>query len=194
MKLPTLWPFRDQDIHKSPPSTTDRKDMSMAQVNARKAGKPYKQRKNQEEAKAASKPKGRTNADGTSAVIKLETLQTRLDHLIDLHIKSQDASETYTEAVKAVAEASGLLSSVVSRYVKARAGTKYSEEKEKVLQLSLCFDIPQVEASRSPKEKAADMFKGDGNGDPDDEEDGDEDDGVPTGPGAVIGDRPAGVH
>ena len=84
---------------------------------------------------------GRKDA-GQEAVVKLESLSTKVDHLIALHEKVATATNDYQDAVKAVAEASGLLSATVTKYVKARAGDedKFEEAKTKALQLALVFE------------------------------------------------------
>ena len=104
----------------------------MAQVDARKAGKPYKRK--QKEAT------GRKEKDGTEAVIKLDVLRDRAQDLVTLNIKMGQASAQYNEAVKAVAKASGLLSAVVSKYIRSRAGNNFLEDKAKAQQLALVFE------------------------------------------------------
>ena len=89
----------------------------------------------------SSKPvRGRKDTEGQPKVIQMESLRTRVDDLVDLRAKAAEAAEAYGEAVKATAEQAGLLSSVVRKFVDARAGEKYEEAKTKAQQLSLCFE------------------------------------------------------
>lgn len=78
--------------------------------------------------------------DGQEGVIKLEALTTKVDHLVKLHTAAADAKRDYNDAVKVVAEASGLLAATVSRYIKARAGDNFDDAKKKAMQLSLVFE------------------------------------------------------
>lgn len=87
------------------------------------------------------KPGARGRRDrGQEAVIKLEELQNRVPQLIELKKKADEAKQVYTDAIKSTAEQSGLLAATVSRYVKARAGDKFEDEKTKATQLALCFE------------------------------------------------------
>lgn len=87
------------------------------------------------------KPGARGRKDqGQEAVIKLESLQTRIPELVKLHIKAAEASQDFNDAVKTVAEKSGLLAATVRKYVKARAGDKFDDEKTKAQQLALVFE------------------------------------------------------
>lgn len=87
------------------------------------------------------KPGARGRKDqGQEAVIKLESLQTRVEQLIKLHIAAAEASQDFNDAVKAAAEQSGLLAATVRKYVKARAGDKFDDEKTKAQQLALVFE------------------------------------------------------
>ena len=136
------------------------------QTNSRKAGRPYKQKQKQA-ADAKAKVPGRKEKDGTGAVIKLEILRAALPNLIDLTIRQQQARATYNEAVTAVAESAGLLAATVSKFVKARAGDNFLEDKAKAQQLALCFEelgpLDDHKAATHPSE----LFEGQ---DPDDED------------------------
>jgi hypothetical protein len=127
MKLPTTWPF-PQDTTAAPTKET----ASMAEIDASVAKEPYKRRQKRAE--------GRKGRDGTESVIKLETLRVRLPNLIEMLIASRLAQKQYLDGVKAVAESTGLLSSTVSRFVRARAGDSFREERMRAEQLSLVFD------------------------------------------------------
>jgi len=117
--IPDAWPFRPCDIHQP-------KESTMTSTQAQDG--------------ETRKARGRKDAEGQEQVIRLETITTRIDELVRLHIAAAEAAEDYNEAVKKAAEDSGLLASVVSKFVKARAGERYDTEKQKCEQLSLLFD------------------------------------------------------
>ena len=77
---------------------------------------------------------------GQEAVIKLETIKTRVGELVKLQKAAEDAAETFGDAIKKAAEDSGLLAATVRKFVKARAGDKFEEEKTKAQQLALVFE------------------------------------------------------
>lgn len=147
--LPSSWPFRADDIHAAPTAT---EVSSMSAVDSKVAGKPYN-----------NNAPGRKSRDGSEAVIKLETLQTRMNDLVALKIKSGQAAAEYTMAIKAVAEATGLLSVTVNKIVRAKAGNSFVEDKVKAQQLALVFeecgefDEPHSsDAARAAPDKSAD--------------------------------------
>jgi len=174
----------------------------MAQVDARKAGKPYKQKANKaaEKAAKAAQVTGRKEKDGTTAVVKLETLRVRLPNLIDLTIKVQQARAELNEAVTATAEACGLLSATVAKFVKARAGDNFLEQKAKAQQLALCFEELGPLDDDKPKGDPihpSELFDKKGEGRDPDDDDGDGDDGPEDEPGATVttgGVQPGAVH
>ncbi len=84
--------------------------------------------------------RGRQGRDKQEKVIRMKELDDRIPHLVSLHTKSKDAAKDYSDAVKAVAEKSGLLASVVRRFVVAKAGQNFDEKKKEAEQLSLVFD------------------------------------------------------
>jgi hypothetical protein len=77
---------------------------------------------------------------GQEAVVKTDVLKDKVADLVHLHNKAAAAAETYGDAIKTTAEKAGLLASVVRKFVAARAGEKFEEEKKKAEQLSLVFD------------------------------------------------------
>ncbi len=85
-------------------------------------------------------PRGRKDASGQEAVIKTKELKTRIDELVKLKKAADEAAVEFNDAVKAAAEKSGLLASVVRKVVTASAGENYEEEKRKAEQLSLAFE------------------------------------------------------
>ncbi len=94
----------------------------------------------QEVIKRARGRKDKDKEDG--AMVKLKPLKDSLRELGELAIKAADARAKLKDAIKAVAERSGLLSSVVGRLVKARSGDsdQFEDEKRKVEQLGIVFD------------------------------------------------------
>lgn len=77
---------------------------------------------------------------GQEKVIQMEKLSVRLDDLVSLKKKADDSADEFAEAIKTVAEAAGLLSSTVRKFVSVRAGERYEEEMTKAKQLVLCFE------------------------------------------------------
>ncbi len=77
---------------------------------------------------------------GTEAVIKLGVVKERIDNLVKLYNAAATAKDDFSSAVKAVAEKAGLLSTVVNKFVAARAGENFEESKAKAQQLALVFE------------------------------------------------------
>lgn len=82
---------------------------------------------------------GRKDAGGQEATIEVGELKKRAKELETLYKKKKDASEAYNLGVKAVAEASGLMSNVVGKFVKARADSKFAAKQREYEQLALVF-------------------------------------------------------
>ena len=87
-----------------------------------------------------SRARGRKNADKQEAVITMAPVKESIDELVALKIQADAAGDKFNDAVKATAEKAGLLASVVRKFVQARAGEKFEEEKTKCVQLSLVFE------------------------------------------------------
>jgi len=87
------------------------------------------------------KAKGRLDADKQEKVIKRDVVEDKIDHLVNLHNTAIERRKDFSDAVKAVAEESGMLASVVRRYVSARAGETDIEKKRECEQLSLLFEV-----------------------------------------------------
>ena len=83
---------------------------------------------------------GRKDADKQEAVIKMEALVTKVDHLTSLYNDMEDAKTDFADGVKAVAEAAGLHAKNVRSYIIARAGDKFDAKKAQIGQLSLIFE------------------------------------------------------
>lgn len=95
------------------------------------------------DARQKAKPRGRKDRDRDDGeAIKLEPLKKSLRELGQLAMKAADANANLKDAVKKVAEKSGLLSSVVRRLVKAHSGDSdhFADEKRKAEQLGIVFD------------------------------------------------------
>lgn len=115
----------------------------MAEVDARKAGAPY-----------SRQTKGRKDKDGGPAVIKMETFATRVQNLMDLKIAATQATKAYQEAASAVAEASGLNAGTVNRYVRARIGKNFREERDRASQMAFVFEsLGELGEYTPPKEE-----------------------------------------
>jgi hypothetical protein len=77
---------------------------------------------------------------GQEAVIKLEAAAVKIEELVELKKKADEATAALNDGVKAAAEQAGLLATVVRSFVNARASDKYDDAKTKAQQLALMFD------------------------------------------------------
>lgn len=79
---------------------------------------------------------------GQEAVIKLESVNTRIDDLVELYKKAEEAAQVFKDAIKKTAEESGLLAASVSTFIKARASDEeaFEQKKTKVMQMALIFE------------------------------------------------------
>ena len=89
---------------------------------------------------AIAKAKGRKSSDGTEDVIKTKPLKEAVAELETLKTKADAAKDKLNDAIKAVAERSGLLSKVVRKLVNARHGEDFEDAKREVMQLGIVFD------------------------------------------------------
>jgi uncharacterized caspase-like protein len=92
---------------------------------------------------AITKARGRKDKDKEDgAIIKTKTLKESLRELGECKIMADEAGAKLKAAVKAVAEKSGLLASVVRAMVKAQSGDsdQYADAARKVQQLAIVFD------------------------------------------------------
>ena len=78
--------------------------------------------------------------DGTEAVLKIESLNTRIKHLVNLHIKATETSKDLSDEIKKVAEESGMLAVTVRKIIAAKASDDFDEAKRKAQQLALVFE------------------------------------------------------
>jgi hypothetical protein len=83
---------------------------------------------------------GRKDATKQPAVMDATNLRERLPELKRLHDAMKEASANWNDAITAAAEECGLLSTTVSKVVKAWSGDSFEEERRKVEQLSLAFE------------------------------------------------------
>jgi hypothetical protein len=84
--------------------------------------------------------RGRKDKSGQEAVFSKTALVSRMPELIQAYKHAKAVNEDLNDAIKVAAEKGGVLASVVRKYVAARAGENFTEEKEKVEQLSLVFE------------------------------------------------------
>lgn len=77
---------------------------------------------------------------GQERAINLGKVSDKLEHLLKLHRKSEEAKENLSDAIKAVAEAAGIHASVLKRLVAARGGDGFVKAKAKSEHLQLLFD------------------------------------------------------
>jgi hypothetical protein len=85
-------------------------------------------------------PRGRKDKEGQESVIKTTVLKGQIEDLVSLHHKAANAMRVYGEAIKGAAEKSGLLATTVRKFIAARAGENFEEQKTKYTQLALVFD------------------------------------------------------
>jgi hypothetical protein len=74
------------------------------------------------------------------AVLRIETLKTRIEHLVQLKRAADEAATDYKEAIVKTAADARCIPAVVRRFVTARAGERFIEKKQEVEQLSLLFE------------------------------------------------------
>lgn len=98
-------------------------------------GKPPKLRK---------PAQGRLGRDKQEAVIRLDKLKEMAPTVLGLYRVANDANKDLNEAIKATAEQSGLLASVVRSYITASAGHSFKEKSRHVEQLELVFELGEV--------------------------------------------------
>jgi hypothetical protein len=78
---------------------------------------------------------------GQEEAITLRPIKDSIDEMVTLYIQQQESAARCSDAIKAAAEKSGLLSAVIRKYVRARAGDRFEEAKRETEQLSLVFDL-----------------------------------------------------
>lgn len=88
----------------------------------------------------AKPPRGRKGKDKQDAVIETGKLKEKLTYLVKLKKANDSAAVEFADAIKATAEKSGLLASVVRKVVVAAAGEDYEAKQREAEQLSLAFE------------------------------------------------------
>lgn len=94
-----------------------------------------------EPAKRPRRARGRKDANKQEAVINRQEVFEKTEYLVGLHGTARDAAKDFSEAIKAVAEKSGMNASAVRRYVVAKAGENFDAKRRDVTQLALLFDV-----------------------------------------------------
>jgi hypothetical protein len=84
--------------------------------------------------------RGRRDKDGTEHSITLQPLRKKLAHLMALKSSADAARDNLGAAVKAVAQETGLVSSVVRKLVNARCGERFDDARRAAEQTALIFD------------------------------------------------------
>lgn len=87
-----------------------------------------------------SAPAGRQDKDGP-AVIKQDVFLKGIPELVKLKKAVKDAQTEYDEAKVKLAEKSGFLAATVEKRVAAEANDKLEENKRKVEQLAIAFEV-----------------------------------------------------
>ncbi len=93
--------------------------------------------------KAARKVRGRKakTSDHQEAIIKLDELHPlAIETMIADFKHAQDAATVLGESIKAWAEKAGIQSSVLRKFIAARAGENFPDKKRDAMQLSLLFE------------------------------------------------------
>jgi len=93
--------------------------------------------------KAARKVRGRKakTSDHREAIIKLDELHPlAIETMITDFKQAQDAATVLGESIKAWAEKAGIQSSVLRKFIAARAGEHFGDNKRDAMQLSLLFE------------------------------------------------------
>ena len=90
--------------------------------------------------RAQRSARGRQDRSGQEKVIDKSHLVEKLPQLVQLHTRAKDSGKDLSDAIKKVAEKSGLLASVVRKIVVAKAGEAFDEKKKEAEQLALMFD------------------------------------------------------
>lgn len=82
---------------------------------------------------------GRVDGGQEQAVV-VEKITGKLEHLLKLYRKAEEAKEDLSDAIKAVAEAGGVHASVLKRFIAARGGENFTKARAKSAQLELLFE------------------------------------------------------
>jgi hypothetical protein len=95
----------------------------------------------QEANETIKKARGRKDSEGQEAVIREKPLKDALAELQTLHEKSDAAHDKLNDAIKAVAEKSGMQSKVIRKAVFAKHADEIEEVEREVEQLQIALDV-----------------------------------------------------
>lgn len=94
------------------------------------------------------KTPARQDKNGDEVVITLDPLRDGLQNLLTLKARADDTKTALGEAIKAVAEKSGLMAKTIRTYVNARASDSAKEARRDAEQMSLVFDEMDTETAK----------------------------------------------
>lgn len=83
---------------------------------------------------------GRIDPDKQEQVINLDDIKARIPELVRLYKITQESGDDLSEAIKNIAEDTGILAATLRKFVAAAAGEKFEEKKRQCEQLSLLFE------------------------------------------------------
>jgi len=92
---------------------------------------------------------------GDEQIVDLNAFHDRLPHLLDLREKAENANADLREAIKGVAEKSGLYAANIRAVVNAKFKQNEEAVERKATQLALVFEEVSVKESVSPEGAAA---------------------------------------
>lgn len=77
---------------------------------------------------------------GQEQAVKVTAILDKLEHLLKLYRKCENAKQDLSDGIKSVAESGGIHASVLKRFVAARGGDGFVKARAKSEQLQLLFD------------------------------------------------------
>lgn len=77
---------------------------------------------------------------GQEQAVRVTVIADKMEHLLKLYRKCEDAKGNLSDAIKSVAESGGIHASVLKRFIAARGGDGFLKSKVKSEQLQLLFD------------------------------------------------------
>ena len=91
--------------------------------------------------------RGRRNNQGDEAVLNITPIKKNLKDACVLATKKDEATQKFNDKIKAIAEQSGMQSSVIRRAIMAKHGEKFDAVKREAEQLALALDAIEDEES-----------------------------------------------
>lgn len=137
---PPAAPNQESQMFEGPGSTPATNDANLVPGKGKKKAKGTG--KTEKIKKAPKQPidvEGRKDNEGNEATIDLDVLRKRVKDGEQLYLKSQDAKVAFADWNKATAQASGLMATVVSKFIKARCQGKVPDRKREFGQMELVF-------------------------------------------------------